>query len=55
MKSNNSFKSDRVRKIYQIFKEYPVKSMRKKVDVEQLYIVPWEMMEDDTKRWSLKY
>lgn len=55
MKSNNRVKSDEVRSIYQSFKEYSVKNIRKKVDVEQLYVVPWEMMEDDTKRWTLKH
>ena len=55
MKQNDGVKNDEFRSDYQIFKKYPVKTKRKKVDLEQLYVVPWELMEDDTKRWTLNH
>ena len=55
MRQNDEVKNDEVRSDYQIFKKHPVKTKQKNVDLEQFYIVPWQLMEDDTKRWTLNH
>lgn len=55
MKSNNRVKGDEARSIYQSFKEYSLKSKGGKVDLNQLYVVPWALMNEDSKRWALKH
>lgn len=35
---------------YQVFKENPIKIKKEKVDVEQQYIVPWELRQEEFKK-----
>jgi hypothetical protein len=55
MKSNNSGRSEELKNNYQIFREYAYRTKQKLVDLEQHYVVPWELIEDDTKRRTFRH
>lgn len=49
MKRNNKFKGEEKENDFQVFMEYPVKNKQKKVNLEQHFIVPWEIMHNKKK------
>jgi len=53
MKLHESFKNNDLGNNYPIFRENSVERIPKQVDLVQHFVVPWEMMEDGTKRWSI--
>ena len=49
MKRKDSVRDEKEDRFYSVFKGYSVKTTQKKVDLEQHFVVPWEMMEDKHK------
>lgn len=49
MKRNNKFKGEDKENDFQVFMEYPVKNKQKRVNLEQQFVVPWEIVRDRKK------
>lgn len=49
MKRKSNFKSEDKENDFQVFMEYPVKNNQKKADLEQNYVVPWQITHDKKK------
>lgn len=49
MKWNNEFMREDKENDFLVFMEYPVKNKPKKINFEQHFIVPWEIMHDKKK------
>ena len=50
MNRNIKFSSKEIGRGYQVFKENPIKIKKKKVDIEQHYVVPWELTHEEFKK-----
>lgn len=55
MKWNNKSSNDEDRWNYQIFNLGTNETAQKTSDLEQHFIVPWELTDDDSKKWSLEH
>ena len=53
MKRNDKSSSEQTERAFPVFKNYPINTKRKKVNLEQHYVVPWEMNDDESENNSL--
>lgn len=55
MKSNNGIKGNEFKSIYQRFNRNTLTTNESKVALNQLFVVPWELLDDDNSKWVLKH